>query len=86
MKDTIKKLWCDYMADECGRLESDEEKELTAIALELHDKAHAELNKKQSESIEKYIDALLELEALHHIKAFSKGLEFGISFFLEIMN
>ena len=84
MNDTLEKLWNEYLFDECSVLDTDEERNLTKRAFELHEKANALLNKDQQDAIETYIDALYDLEALFAKKAFFKGCEFAVSFILEV--
>ena len=86
MKQTLEKLWNDYLLDECAVIDTDEERMLTKKAAELHESANAFLNKDQQDAIEKYVDALCDLEALFVKKAFCKGCEFAVSFLLEARN
>lgn len=83
MKETIGKLWDDYLLDECAAINTDEERELTKNALALHEKADLLLNQEQRDSVEKYVDALRDIEAQFVKKAFLKGCEFAVSFLLE---
>ena len=83
MKKTLEKLWSEYLFDECSVLDTDEERNLTKRAFELHAKANALLNKDQQAAVETYVDALYDLEALFAKKAFFKGCEFAVSFILE---
>ncbi|MBR2311764.1 MAG: hypothetical protein IKA46_00540 [Clostridia bacterium] len=86
MKETLEKLWNEYLLDECAVIDTDEERKLTKKAAELHEKANALLNKEQQEAIEKYVDALFDIEALFAKNAFCKGCEFAVSFLLEARN
>ena len=83
MKKTIEKLWNDYLMEECAVIDTDEERTLTKQAVELHERANALLNREQQDAVEKYVDALCEIETLFVKKAFVKGCEFGASFLLE---
>ena len=83
MNKTLEKLWYEYLSEECTSLRTDEERELTKKAIELHKEANALLNKEQEEAIEKYVDALYDIESHLTKKAFSKGCEFAVSFLLE---
>ena len=80
MKETLEKLWDEYLSDECATIETEEEKILTKKAVELHEIANNLLNDAQQNAVEKYIDALCDIEALFARKAFCKGCEFAISF------
>ena len=86
MKETLEMLWNEYMLDECAAINTDEERKLAKEALELHEKANILLNKEQKEAVEKYVDALCDIEALFSKKAFFKGCEFAVSFLLETGN
>ena len=86
MKATLEKLWNEYLSDECAAMDTEEERELTKKAVELHEKANVLLNKEQQDAVEKYVDALCEVEALFVKKAFFKGCEFAVSFLSEVGN
>ena len=86
MKETLEKLWTEYLSGECAVIDTDEERALTKKAAELHEKATALLNDKQKEAIEKYVDAVYAIEAFFVKKAFFKGCEFAVSFLLETGN
>ena len=83
MKTTLEKLWDEYLFSECAVLDTDEERSLTKKADELHKKMNSLTNNEQQAIIEKYIDALYDLEDLFVKKAFVKGCEFAVSFLLE---
>ena len=83
MKETLEKLWDEYLSDECATIETEEEKILTKKAVELHEIANNLLNDAQQNAVEKYIDALCDIEALFVKKAFLKGCECSVSFLLE---
>ncbi len=86
MKETLEKLWDEYLSDECAVIDTDEERKLTKKTLELHEKVNGLLNKEQEEAVEKYVDVLCDMEALFVKKAFFKGCEFAVSFLLETGN
>ena len=86
MKQTLEKLWNDYLLDECSMIDTDEERMLTKKVAELHESANVLLNKAQQDAVEKYVDALCDIEALFVKKAFLKGCEFSVSFLLEARN
>lgn len=86
MKETLEKLWNEYLLDECAVINTDEERKLTKKAVELHEKANALLNKDQEDAVEKYVDALCDIEAIFVKKAFFKGCEFAVAFLLEARN
>ena len=86
MKQTLEKLWNDYLADECATTNSEEERKLTKITAELHEKVNVLLNEKQKSAVEEYVDALYDVESIFVRKAFIKGCEFAVAFILEAMN
>lgn len=86
MKETMEKLWDEYLADKCAVIDTDEERALTKKVVELHEKANALLEKNQEDAVERYVDALCDLEALFAKKAFFTGCEFAVSFLLESIN
>ena len=83
MKKTLEKLWNEYFAEECATMETKEEKLLAKKALEIHDLVNKLLKKEQIEIVEKYMDALCEIQSLHVKKAFFNGCNFATSFILE---
>ena len=86
MKETIEKLWDEYLLGECALIETDEERNLTKKIVELHEMADALLEKNQKEAVERYVDTLLDAETFFVKKAFIKGCEFAVSFLLESGN
>ncbi|MBP3437332.1 MAG: hypothetical protein J6K61_05450 [Clostridia bacterium] len=86
MKETLEKIWNEYLLDKCGVMDTEEERSLTRRLAELHEKAKALLNEAQEEAVEQFVDALHDNEALFAKKAFFKGCEFAISFLLEAGN
>ena len=86
MKQILDNLWNGYVFDECSEMDTDEERNFTKKAAELHEKANALLNKEQQEAVEKYVDALYDIEMLFAKKAFFKGCKFSVSFLLESGN
>ena len=83
MKETLEKLWNEYLLDECATIDTNEERKLTKKAADLHEKANALLTKAEQEAVEKYVEALYDMETLFVKKAFVKGCEFAVSFLLE---
>lgn len=80
MKETIEKLWNEYFSEQCVEINTEEERNLTRKAVELHEKVNALLNEEGKNALEEYVDALCDIEALFARKAFCKGCEFAISF------
>ena len=83
MKETLEKLWKEYFAEECATTDTEEERTLAKKALEMHKTVNELLTKEQIVAIEKYIDALFEMQDSFVKKAFFKGCEFAISFLFE---
>ena len=86
MKETLERLWKEYLLEECAVIETDEERRLTKKTGELHEKANSLLNKEQEEAVDGYVDALCDANALFVKKAFFKGCHFVVSIFLEAGN
>ena len=86
MKNTLEKLWNEYLSSECAVIDTDEERRLTKKAAELHEKADVLLDNEQRAAVEKIIDALCDVNAIFTKKAFFKGCEFATSFLLESGN
>lgn len=83
MKQILENLWNEYLWDQCAAIDTDEERKLTKLSAELHEKATASLNEEQKENVQKYIETLCHLDSLFVKKAFFKGCEFSVSFLLE---
>ncbi len=83
MNETLKKLWDEYLLDKCAVIDTDEERALTRAAAELNEKAISLLNQEQQDAVEKYVDALCDVDALFARKAFLKGFEFSFSLLFE---
>ena len=86
MKQTLEKLWNEYLSAECAEIDTDEEWERTRKTGKLHEELNALLNKEQQDTLEKYVDTIYDMEALFIKKAFFKGCEFALSFLLEAGN
>ena len=84
MKETLEKLWNEYLAEECAVIDTEEEKRLAKKAAEKHDIANDLLTKEQSDIVEDYVDAVCEIQGCFSKKAFFKGCEFTASFLLEV--
>lgn len=86
MKETLEKLWNEYFAEECALINTTEEKVLIKKAVALRKTANKLLTEDQSEAMEKYMEALYEIQGFSVKKAFFKGCEFAISFLVEAEN
>ena len=86
MGKTLENLWDEYLMDKCALIDTDEERRLTKKASELHEELNALLNKEQENATERYVDAVLALEAMLVRKAFLKGCEFAVAFITEAGN
>ena len=84
MKKTLEKLWNEYFAEVCAKFDTDEERELAKNAVEMHEAVNKSLTKEQSDTIEKYVDSLCEIQNYSVKKAFFKGCEFAASFLFEV--
>ena len=84
MKKTLERLWDEYFLELCAVIDTEEERKLIKEIADLHKKASALLEKEQEKAVEKYVDALYDMQALFVKKAFCKGCKFAASFLLEI--
>ena len=73
MKETLEKLWSEYLLDECAVIKTNDERNLSKKASLLYDELNASLSNAQKEACEKYIDALCSLESSFTKRAFIKG-------------
>ncbi len=83
MKEILENLWNEYFAEECAVIDTDEERAFLVRTGELHESVNELLTKEQRETIEKYIEALYEMQNLFVKKAFFKGCEFATTFLFE---
>ena len=83
MKETLEKLWNEYLEDGCAVIDTDRERELVKKAAEMHITANELLTGTQKEAVQEYVDALNDIQSLFARKAFLKGCEFAVSFILE---
>lgn len=86
MKITLETLWNEYLADQCAVIDTEEERELANTAILLRKTISVLLTKEQSDTVEKYVDVLCELQYFFVKKAFFKGCEFATSFLLQAGN
>ena len=84
MKETLEKLWTEYLEEDCATFNIGKERELANKSIREHKTINGLLTKEQSACVEEYIDTLLEIESLLVKKAFFKGCEFTASFLLEV--
>lgn len=83
MKETLEKLWDEYFAEKCAIIDTSEEKALAARLTEMRKELNKALTVEQSDAIEKYIESLYEIQGSFVKKAFFKGCELTVSFFVE---
>lgn len=83
MKKSLEKLWEEYFWDECSTIKTDEERLLLRRVAELRETVNALLDQDQQLAVEKYVEAVYDLEALLMKNAFFKGCAFARSFILE---
>ena len=82
----LKRLWDEYFADEDAVIKSDEEKEILGRILEMQDALIKIITNEQNEAVERYVDALLELQCVALRKAFIKGCRFSVSFLMDVLS
>ncbi len=82
MKEILEKLWEEHFAEKCAAMDTEEERVLAKKVALMHKTVNELLAKEQIDAIEKYIEALREIQESFVKKAFFKGCEFAMSFFL----
>ena len=83
MRETLEKLWQDYLLEECDSVKTSKERKMMKNAVELHENLSEILSEEQRNALEKYIDTVCEIDSIFAKKAFFKGCEFVVSFLLE---
>ena len=83
MRETLEKLWEDYLLEECDSVKTSEERKMMKNAVELHENLSEILSEEQRNALEKYIDTVCEIDSIFAKKAFLKGCEFAVSFLFE---
>ncbi len=86
MKNQLRKLWNDYFAEECATIDTDEERELIRKTAEMNKRINELLPKEQNDAMQKYIEAIYEMQSIYAEKAFLKGCKLAVSFILEAEN
>ena len=83
MKGVLKRLWNEYLADECAMFSSEEERALSKKAAQIHDDLYKGLTKEQAKALEEFADSINDLNSYFAQKAFIKGCEFSALFVFE---
>lgn len=86
MKETLEKLWSEYFWEKSSEVDTVEERNMIKQAAELNEKLNALLNDEQKDAVEKYVEALYDVNSVFAKKAFFKGCEFTVSFLFEAGN
>ena len=84
MRATMEKLWVEYASQECAIMDTEEERTLAKRALESYDAAKKTLSPSQRDAIERYVDALCELQGYAVRRAFLCGGELATLFLLPM--
>ena len=83
MKETLEKLWEEYLAEECAYIDTEEERELIKNVAGMYETLKELLTKAQSDAVEEYVEAIYQMEASYVRRAFCKGCEVTASVLLE---
>ena len=86
MKETIDIIWSEYFAEKCASIDTMEEQALIKKLGKIHQTAKEKLSQEQNDVIEKYIDAIYEVQDYFIKKAFFKGCAFATSLISELKN
>ena len=81
MKETLEKLWNEYLLDECAGIDTNEERELTKNTAELHEKANALLNKEQRDAVKNMLMNCAILKRYLLKRHSSKGVNLRFRFY-----
>ena len=84
MKKILEGLWDEYALEKCSAIDTVEEENLAKRALDLHEAVNEMLDETQKDAVEKYLDAVCDINACFAKKAFFKGCEFASSFLTEL--
>ena len=85
MRSTLEMLWDEYMFEECTAIDTIEERRLSKVAIDMHERLSAMLNKEQEDAVQEYVDALCDIHTVFTRKAFLKGCEFSSTFIVETL-
>ena len=80
MKINLEALWNEWLAEDCAKMDTEEERRCVRAAAEKHERAECLLTKEQAEAVEVYTDALCDIHRLLEKKAFFMGCELGVAF------
>ena len=84
MKDTLKKLWHDYLLDECGKIKTDDERELLSKLADLSHEIEIALGDK-SRLLDEYTSHLWDANSYLVTRAFCQGISFTANFLFEAL-
>ena len=82
----FEKLWSEYFAEECSIADGREERLLLKKSAELSRALSEQLSQSEREALEKYTEAIYDMQAEFMKKAFLKGAEFTFSFLAQVGN
>lgn len=82
----FEKLWSEYFAEECSIADGREERLLLKKSAELSRALSEQLSQSEREALEKYTEAIYDMQAAFMKKAFLKGAEFTFSFLAQVGN
>lgn len=84
MEKMLEKLWNEYFSEKCASIASEEERMLVERSAEMHKRVNEVLTEEQCGVVEKYIEALYEIQSYFEKKAFLEGCAFAASFLIEV--
>ena len=85
MYNTLDSLWSDYLLDDCGKMETQEEKDLAKKLVTYSDTLRATLSEEQKALLEKFADCLSAIDLLFAQKAFVSGIRFATAYLWEAL-
>lgn len=85
MKAPLERLWNEHFAEECAAIDTEEERALMKKVAAMYEAINGLLTAEESNALERYTEALCELQSSFLKKAFFKGCEFSAAFLLDMI-
>ena len=84
MRKMLDELWNNYFAEECAVITTDEERALLKRTGTLREALNKLITTEQRELLDRYVEALYEIEGIFNKKIFFSGCKFAATFFFEL--
>ena len=80
MKKVLRDLWYNYLMEECGKIDTQEEKRAVAMLAEVEENLLTTMDEEQKALLGKAQECLDEVYAFSIERAFEKGVVFSFAF------